>query len=52
MHGVVWAMSRTSFRNIVLAADVQNLANFEAVLRDMKCFQPASNRLPIAKCHT
>ena len=43
-HGVVWAMSRTTFRDIVLAGRVQKRACYEEVLGDMRifttCLQP------------
>ena len=53
-HGVVWAMSRTTFRDIVLAGRVQKRARYEEVLGDMEIFQylSAANRSSIADCLT
>jgi hypothetical protein len=53
-HGVVWAMSRTTFRDVVLAGRVQKRARYEEVLGDMEIFQylSAANRSSIADCLT
>lgn len=53
-HGVVWAMSRTTFRGIVLAGRVQKRARYEEVLGDMEIFHSlsAANRSSIADCLT
>ena len=53
-HGVVWAMSRSVFRSIVLAGRVQKRARYEEVLGDMEIFQSlsAANRSSIADCLT
>ena len=53
-HGVVWAMSRSVFRSIILAGRVQKRARYEEVLGDMEIFQSlsAANRSSIADCLT
>ena len=53
-HGVVWAMSRTTFRDVVLAGRMQKRAHYEEVLGDMEIFQylSAANRSSIADCLT
>ena len=53
-HGVVWAMSRSIFRSIVLAGRVQKRARYEEVLGDMEIFHSlsAANRSSIADCLT
>lgn len=52
--GVVWAMSRSVFRSIILAGRVQKRARYEEVLGDMEIFQSlsAANRSSIADCLT
>ncbi len=53
-HGVMWAMSRTTFRDIVLTGRMQKRARYEEVLGDMEIFQTlsAASRSSIADCLT
>lgn len=52
--GVLWAMERSTFRTIVLAARVQKRRRYEEVLADVDIFQSLSpaNRSSIADCLT
>lgn len=52
--GVLWAMERSTFRTIVLAARMQKRQRYEEVLADMAIFQDLTpaNRSSIADCLT
>jgi hypothetical protein len=53
-EGMLWAMGRSTFRTIVLAARMESRQCYEKALADMEIFQSLSpaNRSSIADCLT